>query len=71
VDDFVAMGLALAEAARATEHGDVPVGAVALADGEVIARAHNRREADLDPTAHAELLALREAAAVLGTWRLP
>lgn len=70
MDDFAAMGLALEEATRAAEHGDVPVGAVALVGGEVVGRAHNRREVDRDPTAHAEVLALREAAAALGSWRL-
>ena len=61
---------ALDEARRAPAHGDVPVGAVALAGGLVVARAHNERERLGDPTAHAELLALRAAAATLGTWRL-
>jgi tRNA(adenine34) deaminase len=61
---------ALAEAALAPAHGDVPVGAVAVFDDTVIGRGHNRREADADPTAHAEMLALREAARVLGSWRL-
>src|SRR3954468_19505313 len=64
------MTMALAEAAQAAEHGDVPVGAIAVAGGRVVGRGHNRREADGDPTAHAELLALREAAAALGRWRL-
>jgi len=59
-------------AARAAEgHGDVPIGAVVALDGEAIAVAGNRREADRDPTAHAELLAIREAAAKMGGWRLP
>ena len=70
MDDDAAMGLALEEAARAVEHGDVPVGAVALVDGEPVARRHNERELHGDPTAHAELLALRDAAAVVGGWRL-
>ena len=61
------MGLALEEAAAAVGHGDVPVGAVALVDGRVIASRHNEREQRGDPTAHAELLALSDAAAVLGT----
>ena len=65
-----AMELALEEAAAAAAHGDVPVGAVVLAGGEVVARRHNERELRGDPTAHAELLALRDAAAALGTWRL-
>jgi tRNA(adenine34) deaminase len=64
------MGLALDEAALAVSHGDVPVGAVALFDGRVIASRHNEREQRGDPTAHAELLALSDAAAVIGTWRL-
>jgi len=64
------MGLALAEAAAAVGHGDVPVGAVALVDGRVVAARHNEREMRGDPTAHAELLAMSDAAAVLGTWRL-
>ena len=64
------MGLALEEAAAAPAHGDVPVGAVALLDGRPVARAHNERELRGDPTAHAELLALRQAAEVVGGWRL-
>lgn len=68
--DAALMALALEEAALAPAHGDVPVGAIVVRDGEVIARAHNRREVDADPTAHAEVLALRAAAAALGTWRL-
>ena len=64
------MDLALEEARLAAEHGDVPVGAVVIHGGEVIARGHNRREVDQDPTAHAEILALQAAAEVLGSWRL-
>ena len=64
------MDRALAQAKLALATGDVPVGAVVVRDGEVIAEAHNRREADADPTAHAELLAVRSAAAVTGSWRL-
>ncbi len=64
------MRAALDEARAARAHGDVPVGAVALAGGEVVARAHNERERRHDPTAHAELLVLRAAAEALGTWRL-
>ena len=64
------MGVALEEAVLALEHGDVPVGAVVLVDGELVARRHNERELTGDPTAHAELLALRDAAASLGRWRL-
>nr|PZM96679.1 MAG: tRNA-specific adenosine deaminase [Actinomycetota bacterium] len=59
------------QAAKAAAHDDVPVGAVVLGpDGEVAGVGHNRREADADPVAHAEVLALREAAARLGRWRL-
>ena len=64
------MGLALDEGATAVLHGDVPVGAVVLRDGEVIAQRHNERERTGDPTAHAEILALRDAAEVVGSWRL-
>jgi tRNA(adenine34) deaminase len=65
-----AMGLALEEAERAGAAGEVPIGAVVLLEGRVLARAGNRRERDHDPTAHAEILALRMAAAERGTWRL-
>jgi tRNA(adenine34) deaminase len=64
------MEMALAEAARAAEAGEVPIGCVIVRDGVVIARAGNRTLADRDPTAHAELLAIREAAAKLGSERL-
>jgi tRNA(adenine34) deaminase len=64
------MHLALREAERALEHDDVPIGAVIVHEGEVIAAARNERELRGDPTAHAEVLALREASARLGTWRL-
>jgi tRNA(adenine34) deaminase len=64
------MRLALREAERALEHDDVPIGAVIVHDGEVIAAARNERELRGDPTAHAEVLAVREASARLGTWRL-
>ncbi len=64
------MDAALGEARAALEHGDVPVGAVVVCDGAVVGRGHNRREIDRDPTAHAEILALREAARALGRWRL-
>jgi tRNA(adenine34) deaminase len=70
VDDEAAMALALEEASLAVEHGDVPVGAVALVGGAVVARRHNERELSGDPTAHAELLALRDAARVVRGWRL-
>jgi tRNA(adenine34) deaminase len=68
--DDAAMVLALAEARGALDHGDVPVGAVALLDGEVVASRHNERHRLGDPTAHAEVLALRDTAAALGGWRL-
>jgi tRNA(adenine34) deaminase len=64
------MRLALREAERALEHDDVPVGCVVVAGGEVVAAARNERELRGDPTAHAEILALREAAGHLGSWRL-
>src|SRR5919108_4487056 len=64
------MRLALREAERAIEHDDVPIGAVIVSGGEVLAAARNERELRGDPTAHAELLALREASAKLGNWRL-
>ena len=67
-DEF--MELALAEARAAPAHGDVPVGAVVWLDGEAVARRHNERERTGDPTAHAEILAVRDAAARLGRWRL-
>ena len=69
-DDEKFMALALEEAARAAELGEVPIGAVVVHDGEVIARAGNRRETDADPAAHAEFSALMEASRVLGRWRL-
>ena len=69
-DEFF-MRLALREAERAVAHGDVPVGAVLVAGGEVIGAGHNERELRQDPTAHAEVLALREGARHLGSWRLP
>jgi tRNA(adenine34) deaminase len=61
---------AVALAIRASEAGEVPVGAVAVKDGVVVGRGYNRREIDRDPFAHAELMAMREAAAALGAWRL-
>jgi tRNA(adenine34) deaminase len=64
------MRLALREAALALDHDDVPIGALVVHEGEVIAAAHNERELRGDPTAHAELLAVREAARVLGSWRV-
>lgn len=70
LSDDEAMGVALEEAAMAPHHGDVPVGAVALIGGAVVARGHNQREQEGDPTAHAELVVLRAAAALAGSWRL-
>ena len=70
MDDDAAMGIALEEALLALSHGDVPVGALAMRNGEIIARAHNERELLRDPTAHAEVLVVRRAAEALGTWRL-
>ena len=64
------MRLALREAERALEHDDVPIGAVVVHDGEVVGAGHNERELRQDPTAHAEILALREAATALGSWRV-
>ena len=62
---------ALAEAEKAAAMGEIPVGAVIVKDGAIIARGHNRTETDKDPTAHAEMIAIRRAAEVLGGWRLP
>lgn len=70
LDDASAMRLALAEASRAPGHDDLPVGAVVLSEGRVVASRHNERELADDPTAHAEVLALQDAARALGTWRL-
>ena len=64
------MQVALEQARLAGEMGDVPVGAVIISDGEIIAARHNERESTGDPTAHAEILALRDAATALGRWRL-
>jgi tRNA(adenine34) deaminase len=64
------MRLALAQARRAQEHDDVPIGAVVVRDDDVIAAAHNERELRKDPTAHAEVLAVRAASEALGSWRL-
>ncbi len=64
------MAIALEEARAAAAEGEVPIGAVVVCEGAVVARAHNRRESDHDPTAHAELIAIREAAQRLGRWRL-
>jgi len=70
VNDAAWMHEALVEAELALSHDDVPIGAVVVLDNEIIGRGHNRREANADPTAHAEIVALREAADALGSWRL-
>ena len=72
-DDFdtACMRAALQQAARAEEAGEVPVGSVIVADGEIVARGHNRVISDNDPSAHAEIVALREAGAQAGNYRLP
>ncbi len=71
IDDLESMHAALAEARLAAEAGEVPIGAVVVCDGEVVARGQNRVLRDLDPTAHAEMVAMRTVAAVLGNYRLP
>ena len=68
--DDAAMRVALEEALAAGGHGDVPIGAVVVRAGEVIARRHNERQLTGDPTAHAEVLALRDASQIVGHWRL-
>jgi tRNA(adenine34) deaminase len=70
MDNVDAMQIALEEARAALAHDDVPVGAVVLRNGEVIARRHNERELKNDPTAHAEILVLQDAAKKVGLWRL-
>ena len=70
VDDDSFMRLAIAEATRALEHDDVPIGAVVVRAGHVIGRGRNERELRGDPTAHAEVLALQEAARAVGSWRV-
>jgi tRNA(adenine34) deaminase len=70
MDDQTHMTSALDEAGVALRHDDVPIGAVVVRNGGVIARAHNRREVEHDPTGHAEVLALREAGKQVGSWRL-
>ena len=64
------MRLALREASRALDHDDIPVGAIVVKDAEVIGAGHNERELREDPTAHAEIIALRAAAQALGSWRV-
>jgi tRNA(adenine34) deaminase len=68
--DDQAMRLALEQAAAAAAHDDVPIGAVVVRNGELIAARHNERELTGDPTAHAEILAIRDASQVIGHWRL-
>jgi len=68
--DETYMAMALDEARRAASLGEVPIGAVVVCEGAVVARAHNRRETDHDPAGHAELIAIREAAQRLERWRL-
>ncbi|HEX3520110.1 MAG TPA: tRNA adenosine(34) deaminase TadA [Solirubrobacteraceae bacterium] len=68
-DDYF-MRLAIREAERALEHEDVPIGAVVVFDGEVIGSGHNERELRQDPSAHAEMIAVREAARAVGSWRV-
>lgn len=70
IDDGALMDLALAEARRAVERGEVPIGAVVAIDGEVVAARHNERLSTNDPTAHAEILALRDAGVARGSSRL-
>ncbi len=70
MEDAQWMMIAIDEARAAAAAGDVPVGAVVVADGQIIGRGRNRRELDHDPTAHAEINALREAAKALGMWRV-
>ena len=62
---------ALKEAQKAYELGEIPIGAIIVKDGEIIARGHNLTETEKDPTAHAEMIAIRQAAKKLGGWRLP
>lgn len=69
-EDQVWMMEALAEARRAADLGEVPIGAVVVRGGAILGRGHNRREIDGDPLAHAEILAIREAASRIGGWRL-
>ncbi|TNF73956.1 MAG: tRNA adenosine(34) deaminase TadA [Acidobacteria bacterium] len=70
MDDSNWMRQAVEEAERAARRGEIPVGAVIVRQGEIIGRGHNRRETDDDPLAHAEILAIRQAARAVGNWRL-
>ncbi len=69
-EDIFFMKQAIAEAKLALQHDDVPIGAVAVSEGKIIARAHNMRHILNDPTAHAEILLLRRVSSILGTWYL-
>ena len=69
-EDYDFMGAALMEAELAAAEGEVPVGCVIVSEGRIVGRGHNRREQDQDPTAHAEIVALRAAARALGSWRV-
>src|SRR5689334_13744970 len=69
-NDSLFMRVALEEAAKSAAIGEVPVGAVLIHEGTIVARSHNRRETWQDPTAHAEMIVIREAAKALGGWRL-
>jgi len=69
-DDEKWMRIALQEAEKALEQEDVPIGAIAVRNNTIIGRGYNKREADQDPTAHAEMIAIRQAAQVIGHWRL-
>jgi tRNA(adenine34) deaminase len=69
-DDFYWMGIALREAEKAADRGEVPIGAVVVKDGVALGRGHNLREASQDPAAHAELIAIRKAARKEASWRL-
>ncbi len=68
--DIDFMKAAIAEAEFALNEGEIPVGAVLVIDGSIIARAHNKKESSFDPTAHAEMLVIREAASIINNWRL-
>lgn len=70
MNDLDYMRLTLLEAEKALASQDVPIGALAVYEGQIIGAGYNRREADHDPTAHAEMIAIRDAAAHLGSWRL-
>ena len=70
ISDLDVMQAALAEAQKAAAEGEVPIGAVIMHEGEIVAHGQNRVMRDVDPTAHAEMVALREAAKVLGNYRL-